>query len=57
MINKLTEELEKTNQRLNGIKSISVEDIEQKLTKQVEKKNRIKKNVFFLFSWKQNLRN
>jgi hypothetical protein len=39
MINKLTEELEKTNQRLNGIKNISVEDIEQKLIKQVIRKN------------------
>jgi hypothetical protein len=47
MINKLTEELEKTNQRLNGIKSISVEDIEQKLTKQVEKKIELKKMFFF----------
>jgi len=46
MINKLTEELEKTNQRLDGIKSISIEDIEQKLNKKVKKKKRF----FFISS-------
>ncbi len=43
MINKLTGELEKTNQRLDEIKIVSIENIEQKLTKQV------KKNFFFWF--------
>jgi len=50
MINKLTEELEKTNQRLNGIKSISIEDIEQKLNKQVKKEERFFLiRLFFFF--------
>jgi hypothetical protein len=37
MIKKLTEELKKTNQRLDGIKIVSIEDMEQKLTKQVRR--------------------
>jgi len=40
MINKLTGELEKTNQRLDEIKIVSIENIEQKLTKQVRKKKK-----------------
>lgn len=35
MINKLTDELEKTNKHLDEIQTISIADIEQKLTKQV----------------------
>lgn len=38
MINKLTDELEKTNQNLDEIEKVSIVDIEQKLTKQVFKK-------------------
>jgi hypothetical protein len=38
MINKLNGELKKTNQRLDEIKIVSAENIEQKLTKQVRKK-------------------
>ncbi|CAF0929011.1 unnamed protein product [Rotaria sordida] len=41
MINKLTEELNDTNQHLNKIKSISNENIEQKLTKKFEEKFQI----------------
>jgi len=37
MIKKLTEELKKTNQRLDGIEIVSIEDMEQKLTKQVRR--------------------
>lgn len=37
MVNKITKDLEKTNKRLDGIKIVSIEDIEQKLTKQVKK--------------------
>jgi hypothetical protein len=44
MINKLTGELEKTNQRLDEIKIVSIENIEQKLTKQVKKKE-----FFFIY--------
>jgi hypothetical protein len=46
MINKLTGELEKTNQRLREIKSVSIEDIEQKVTKQVKRK---RKDFYFIF--------
>jgi hypothetical protein len=35
MIKKLTEELKKTNQHLNEIRIVSIEEMEQKLTKQV----------------------
>ena len=35
MINKLHEELDETNRRLDEIQIVSMEDIEQKLTKQV----------------------
>ncbi len=47
MVNKITKDLEKTNKRLDGIKIVSIEDIEQKLTKQV-KKTKIEK-VFNMF--------
>ncbi|CAF0758764.1 unnamed protein product [Adineta steineri] len=38
IINKITQDLQKTNQRLNEIKILSLEDIEQKLMKQYEEK-------------------
>jgi hypothetical protein len=37
VVNKVTKDLEKTNKRLDDIKIVSIEDIEQKLTKQVKK--------------------
>jgi len=37
VVNKITKDLEKTNKRLDDIKIVSIEDIEQKLTKQVKK--------------------
>ncbi len=37
MVHKITKDLEKTNKRLDDIKIVSIEDIEQKLTKQVKK--------------------
>lgn len=46
MIHKLSEELEDTNKRLDEINTISVEDIEEKLTKQVIKKNH---KIIFIF--------
>jgi hypothetical protein len=37
VVHKITKDLEKTNKRLDDIKIVSIEDIEQKLTKQVKK--------------------
>jgi uncharacterized membrane protein YqiK len=39
MIERVTEELIKANQRIDEIKIISTEEIEQKLTKKVKKPN------------------
>ena len=36
MINRIVEELNKTNQRLNKVKDIPMGNIEEKLTRQVE---------------------
>ena len=35
MLDKITENLQQTNQRLDQIKNVPIEDLEQKLTKQV----------------------
>ena len=38
MVNKVIEELEKTNQRLDEMEPVSIEQIEQKLAVQVNKR-------------------
>ena len=44
----MTDELKETNRRLDEIRSVSIEDIEQKLTKQVKTVQTSFDFVFFL---------
>lgn len=47
-VNKVMEELDKTNQRLDEVQTVSIEEIEERLTKQVNTENN--KNMNFMIN-------